>query len=99
MAASSKVPGFKRPEAVEVEAMGISVAVRTDALDDYDVLSTIDEAGPDSLRGMLVFVRAVLGDEFERVIGELRDEDGHLPMSRVAEFVSEVQAKVDALKN
>lgn len=99
MAAGSKANGIKRPGSVEVEAMGIAVEIRTDALDDYDVLCAIDEAGADSLRGMLVFVRAVLGDEYDRVIGELRDGDGHLPMSRVAEFVNEVQEKVEALKN
>lgn len=91
--------GVKRPSEVEVEAMGVSVRVRTDALDDYDVLCAIDEAGEGSLRGMLVFVRAMLGDEYDRVIAELRGEDGRLAMSRLAEFVGEVQEKVDALKN
>ncbi len=99
MAEKAKAEGIKRPKSVRVEAMGVAVDVRTDALDDYDVLCAIDEAGAESLRGMLVFVRAVLGDEYERVICELRDEDGRLPMSRVAAFVSEVQEKVDALKN
>lgn len=99
MAEKAKAEGIKRPDSVRVEAMGVAVDVRTDALDDYDVLCAIDEAGADSLRGMLVFVRAVLGDEYDRVIGELRGEDGKLPMSRVAEFVNEIQEKVEALKN
>lgn len=99
MAEKVKAEGIKRPDSVRVEAMGVAVEVRTDALDDYDVLCAIDEAGADSLRGMLVFVRAVLGDEYDRVIDELRDGDGRLPMSRVAQFVGEVQEKVSALKN
>lgn len=99
MAEKVKAEGIKRPDSVRVEAMGVSAQVRTDALDDYDVLCAIDEAGADSLRGMLVFVRAVLGDEYDRVIDELRDGDGRLPMSRVSQFVGEVQKKVEALKN
>ena len=97
MAEKVKAEGIKRPDSVRVEAMGVSAQVRTDALD--DVLCAIDEAGADSLRGMLLFVRAVLGDEYDRVIDELRDGDGRLPMSRVAQFVGEVQEKVSALKN
>ena len=99
MAEKVKAEGIKRPDSVRVEAMGVSAQVRTDALDDYDVLCAIDEAGADSLRGMLLFVRAVLGDEYDRVIDELRDGDGRLPMNRVAQFVGEVQEKVSALKN
>lgn len=51
MAEKVKAEGIKRPDSVRVEAMGVSAQVRTDALDDYDVLCAIDEAGADSLRG------------------------------------------------
>lgn len=97
--AEKKAQGVARLAPVEVEAMGVRVKVRPDALDDYDVLNALNEAGVESLSGSMIYMRALLGDEFDRVVEELRDQDGRLPMSRLAEFVEKVQEQVPELKN
>ena len=88
------------PRKVTVTALGVTVKVDPERFDDYELLEEVMAAG-ESAMAFVPLLKAICGTEkeYRRVKDELRDEHGHLRMSRVGEFVEAVQAQVGALKN
>ena len=88
-------PESKAREGKIVEVDGIEVEVRIDPKDDWDfAVASLTLADPDATAderaGAIVRqCRLVLGDDYERVMGELRDaRGGRLPIADVVSFVN-----------
>lgn len=88
------------PRKVTVTALGVTVRVDPGAMDDYDLLERLMDMG-DSAAAFVPLLKALCGSdkEYRRVKDELRDEHGHLALSRVGEFVMAAEKQVAALKN
>lgn len=89
-----------------VEVDGITVTVTIDLSDDYELATcsmTLADPGSTPVERSEAIVRQnrlVLGEDHDRVLSELRERnDGRLPISEVASFVSKVIKAVDEAKN
>ena len=88
----------KRP--ITVTVMGVSAKADPDALDDYDLFEVIAEYGATSPQANIAAGKALFGaDGWKGITDSLRDKDGKLPLSRVAEFLNEATVQIEALKN
>ena len=94
------------PKGTAVEVDGIELTVRIDPSSDYELaecsLVMADEsATPDQRsRALVRQYHLVLGDDYGRVMGELRERNGgRLPTADVVSFVNRVIARVADVKN
>lgn len=89
-----------------VEVDGIEVTVAVDPADDYGLIecamTMADESAPVADHNRAYFRRnhILLGDAYDRVMGELRAQNGgRLPRDAVASFMARVVAGVAEAKN
>lgn len=95
-----------KSKGTEVEVDGIKVTVAIDPDDDYAVVeasfTTNDpDASPlEKTRATIGLYHLLLGDEYDRVMGELRERnEGKLPTGAVIEFMRRVMSVSRAAKN
>lgn len=91
--------GMAEAKARTVEVDGIAVTVAIDPNDDYELsvcsMRYNDASRParERSRALVRMHELVLGDDYERVLGELREMNGgKLPVSAVTSFVNRVIA-------
>ena len=94
------------PKGTTVEVDGIEVTVAVDPADDYELIecamTMADESAPVADHNRAYFRRnhLLLGEGYDRVMGELRAANGgRLPRDVVASFMARVIAGVAEAKN
>lgn len=94
------------PKGTTVEVDGISVTVAVDPADDYELIecamTMADESTPVAGHNRAYFRRnhLLLGEDYDRVMAELRAQNGgRLPRDVVASFFARVIAGVAEAKN
>ena len=94
------------PKGTTVEVDGIEVTVAVDPADDYELIECAyvsSDPGAETAEKNRAYFRRnhiLLGDSYDRVMGELRAaNDGRLPRDVVASFTARVIAKVAEAKN
>lgn len=90
---------FDQDKPKTITSCGVKVTLRPDVFDDWRVVEMIadmqdgDNASPQLL---VRFLRTILGrDQYDRIMRELEEEDGRLPVSRITDFLSELMAGID----
>ena len=88
----------KRP--ITVTALGVSAKADPDALDDYDLFELISEFGATSPQANIAAGKALFGEKgWKDIVDALRDGNGKVTLTRVAEFLNEATVQIEALKN
>ena len=77
-------------ETIEVQAMGVTVEIAEDAVDDFDVVDWLGELQDGNIFVLPKLVRKLFGEDFARIRKELEDERGNLTATKAAEFFAEV---------
>ena len=90
----------KKNRPITVTALGVSAKADPDALDDYDLFETILEYGAESAQANIAAGKALFGEKgWKKITDGLRDGNGKLTLTRVAEFLNEATVQIEALKN
>lgn len=89
----------KKPRKITVTAKGVTVKVDPQAFDDYELFESVFDGQDNDMAILFKLMHAVCGDAYADVKDQLRDENGKLGIATVSDFLTEVMAEVQALKN
>lgn len=90
----------KKAKGVKVTAMGIDVVVYPDRTNDYRLLMGLSSEDTNTrVRSYDKMLRLIFADKYDETLDKLQGDDVTLDPNKVAKFVDEVTAKVEALKN
>ena len=79
------------PKELHVTVRGIELTVMSDALDDFELLDDLNELEQNENPGRLPSIlRRLVGDQWKKVVDNLRGENGRVSVEEGAKFVGEV---------
>ena len=84
---------------VQLTAMGITVDVDRDALDDWDLLETLNTYGGESNKFAFALCNAIFDADTLARVKEALSEGGKLKATKMAEFVGAIAGQLDEVKN
>lgn len=88
-----KKPADRKPKAgaaKTVTVSGVKVTVSADALDDFELLDDLASLQDGNGSRLPAILRRLVGDEYKRVLDDLRAENGRVTVVRASEFITEL---------
>lgn len=76
----------KKADVLHAEVDGIKVSVPVDAIDDFDLLVDLSEMQTGNPVRIVSAFRRLLGDDYERVMKELKGDSPRLTVTKASEF-------------
>lgn len=87
-----------KPKYQSVTVMGITANVCAENLDDYELFEKVAEYD-NSPVSFVLMLKALLGNDYERVVKELKGDADRLSLERIGEYFSELTKAIGTLKN
>ena len=99
-----KKPQDRKPKAEEltdvatITAQGLTIAIEQDRMDDIEILELIVMIESGEAQYMTSFLRLAFGEEqYEQIKEHLKNEDGRVTITALAEFFEDAQAAMGKL--
>lgn len=83
-------------EKIDVEVMGITVSVSSNAFDDFDIIEDFGKLQDGNIFVFPKLVRHLFRDDFARIRKHLEDGEGKLTVTKATEFFTGVIQAVEA---
>ncbi len=88
-----KKPQDRKPKAAKdlsVSVDGVSVTVSPDALDDFELLDDLSGLQDGNAAKLPSILRRLAGDDYKRILDELRGDAGRVSVKRATEFIGDL---------